>query len=333
MTIHLLSKIRLLCLFVILLLFANRVDACSDSLKQIWTNITQPDSIRFNAINEYYKENLFAQPDSVILLTAYHDALANQKDSREERAKAINRRGVAYSIKGDYDKALIEMYGAIDIYSSINDSTGLIKMYNNIANIYTYTAQYQKAINLFSKCLVFYQDNKVDHLAAAVLMNIGLIHLDISNYDKALDYFNKSLDLYKKLGIDHKVGKIWISTGSVNLAKKNYQEALKNSQKALKILQPRNQQHAIASCYILNTRIYKAINQIDSAFIYLNKGLKLHQTIGANLLVLEDQILLAQLVFPTDVNRAMQIGEEVLKSAEGYHDHSMKVELLSLIHI
>ena len=65
------STIRLLCLFAIIFSFANKADANTDSLKQIWTNVAQPDSTRFKAINEYYKKHLYSQPDSVILLTDY----------------------------------------------------------------------------------------------------------------------------------------------------------------------------------------------------------------------------------------------------------------------
>ena len=117
-----LSKIRLLCLFAIILSFANKVDANTDSLKQIWTNPAQLDSIRFKAINEYYKKHLYAQPDSVILLTAYHIDLALQKYSEKERAIALKKRGIAFAMKGDYDKALIETNKTVGIYSSLKDS-------------------------------------------------------------------------------------------------------------------------------------------------------------------------------------------------------------------
>ena len=94
---------RLLCLFPIVFSFINKAGANTDSLRQIWLNIAQPDSIRFKAINEYYKKNIYAQPDSVMLLTAYHIDLANQKHSKKERAKAFNARAIIYTNKGDYD--------------------------------------------------------------------------------------------------------------------------------------------------------------------------------------------------------------------------------------
>ena len=107
MPIDILSRKHLLYLFAIILLFTNKVNANPDSLKQIWTNVAQVDSIRFKAINEYYNKMLFAQPDSVILLTAYHIELAQQKFLEKENAKALNRKGVAFSIKGDYVNCLL----------------------------------------------------------------------------------------------------------------------------------------------------------------------------------------------------------------------------------
>ena len=247
----LLPKIRLLHLLVILLFLTVKAEANTDSLKQIWTDVTRPDSTRFSAIESYYQNHLFSQPDSVILLTPYHINLAKQKHSARERGKALNRKGIAYSIKGDYDKALIEMNAAVEFYASTKDSIGLINVYNNIANIHSYTFQYQEALKLFSKCLDFYQDNEANNHAAGVLMNIGLIHLEISNHETAIDYFNQSLQLYKKLGIEKKVGNIWASMAGVNLEQKNYSEALKNNQKSLNVFLPRNQKHGIATCLSL----------------------------------------------------------------------------------
>ena len=71
---------------------------------------------------------------------------------------------------------------------------------------------------------------------------------------------------------------------------------------------------------------------MDTALFYLEKGLELHQTIGNDFLVLEDQVILAQLIFPTDLNKATKIGEEVLRTAGDYHNHSMKINLYNLLY-
>ena len=179
------SRIRLLGLFVIILIGANTVEANVDSLKQIWTNVAQPDSIRFKAINAYYEAHIYTQPDSAILVTAYHIDLADKKHSKEEKGTALNRKALAHTLKGDFDNALIEMKKAIAIYSSLNDSLELANRYNNLAIIYTHRIEYRESLKYFSKCLTYYQANNIETAEAAVLGNVGMIHLDINNYDLA----------------------------------------------------------------------------------------------------------------------------------------------------
>ena len=324
-------KIKLFCLLAIMVVFANKVDASTDSLKQIWMNVAQPDTIRFNAINAYYEKKLYAQPDSVILLTAYHIELALQKHSEKQRAIALNKKGIAYNLKGDYDKALVEMNQALDIFSSLKDSINIANTYNHLAITHTHLTKYQQALNYYTKCLILTKAKKLEDLKAKVLLNIGLIYYKISSYDLALTYFNISLNICEKLELETLKGLIWTNTGYANFKKKKYHQAIEDSQKALKIFQPLNLQYYIADNHSLNARIYQELNQVDSAMFYLEKALEFHQAIGSNVLVLQDQIILANIFFPTDVNKATQIGEEVLKTGD-YIDHSMKMELYNLLY-
>ena len=94
----------------------------------------------------------------------------------------------------------------------------------------------------------------------------------------------------------------------------------------------RDRQYDIAISYTLNAKIYQALNQVDTSLFYIEKSLKIHQTIGNNLLILKDKIILANLTFPTDVNKAIKIGEEVLKTEGDYDDYSLKIELYDLLY-
>ena len=133
--INILSKIRLFCLFAVIFSFVNKVDANTDSLKQIWTNIAQPDSMRFKAIKNNYKKELYSQHDSVILLTDYHIELAQQKHSERERATALSTKAIAHMVKGDHVNALTEINKSADIYSVLNDSIRLTSTYLSLIHI------------------------------------------------------------------------------------------------------------------------------------------------------------------------------------------------------
>ena len=326
------TKASLLCLIAMLFLFTNKVQANVDSLRQIWTSSSQPDSARFNAIQAYYVENIYSKPDSVILLANYHIQLSREKKLSREEGAAMNRKAVAHSIKGEYDQAIKDMNNAISIYSNIGDSLSIVSVYNNLANIYKYKVEYVKAMAFYSKSLEYAENHDLYSLQASVLMNTGLIHLEVNNFDLALEYFDKSLLAYKNLGREEQVGKIWLNIGQANFAKKNYQEALEKCRKAIKKFNPSSNQFTIAGCYVLNAKIYQESNQLDSALFYIKKGLDLHQKIGAKHQILEDKIILANLIIPSDVNKATKIGEEILEKAKDFDNHALKIDLFNLLY-
>ena len=69
-----------------------------DALKDIWLNQKNSDSLRFNAIKDYYYKNTYNKPEKVISLTEYHYQLAKEKGSVKQMATALNERSYAYII-------------------------------------------------------------------------------------------------------------------------------------------------------------------------------------------------------------------------------------------
>ena len=331
-------KMRIVCLLVVLSFLVTGLSANADSLRQVWTNVNQPDSVRFNAIEEYYTDNIYSLPDSVVLLSVYHEDLAEQKNSREEQTSALEYRAKAHLLMGDYDHALVEMNKSIDISLTLNDSIGLAHKYNNLALIHSNRLEYQEAIEYYSKCLTFYQANNLKHPQAAVLVNLGLIQLEINNYDFALENWQKALVIFetlqneREIPVENEIGITWLNMGMANLGKRNYHQAIEDIRKALKIFESYNQQFYIATSYTSYARVYKALNQIDTSLFYLNKSIEIHKAIGNNLMLLKDQVLLAHLILPTDLNRATGIGEEILYKSTDIRDHTMKIELYDLLY-
>ena len=329
-----LIEFRFWCRLVVLVCMASHVHGNTDSLRQIWTDATIEDSVRFNAIHEYYDINLFSLPDSVIHLADYHIDLALQKSSELERAFALNKRGIAYNMKGNYEQALMEMNRTAEIYASMKDPLNLIGTYNNIALIYYYQVDYKQSLKFFEKCLRYYQEKKLSYRQHAALMNIGQVHLAINNNDKALEYFRESLELGNEKDFDEELsfGILWQNIAKAHFRKKTYRQAVENNKKALGIFKPNKDRYYIAESHTLNAQIYQELNQVDSALYYINKALLLHQSIGTDLPILKDKVILANLLLPTDIQMATELGEEVLESAHEYRDHAMKIDLYELLH-
>lgn len=294
-----------LILFAIVLLFPDQIKGQVDSLQQIWVNDSQPDSSRFKALNEYAIKYSYSNPDAVKEFSDFHFELAQQKKSKKEMATAIDNKALVLCVAGKYDDALKEMHQAIEIMSSLNDSIGIAAKYGNMGTVYYYQNKYQEAVQFYMKSLAMYEDQNLEFQQAEILNNLGLIYYDINNLDLALEYYNEANHLYRKLGIEDKMGNISLNKGYINLKKKEYHQAIENGQIAIKIFKSVSHQISIADSYSLFAQAYQKLNQIDTAIFYIKKSIQVGQNIDNDVYVLSDKIILANLIFQSDINKAL----------------------------
>ena len=184
---------KLLILLVIILnvddLSAQKL---SDSIRSIWTNENNSDSLRFKSISNYYYKYTYAQPDSVIAITNYHYALAKSKKSTKEMAAALNERSYAWYIKGDLNKSAETLHKSIDLFKTINEPKNLAVIQSNLGSIYLEQKEYLKAFNSFNESLKIIRQENLKTSEARLLTNIGDIYNKLDELDLAMDYYNDS---------------------------------------------------------------------------------------------------------------------------------------------
>lgn len=123
-------------------------------------------------------------------------------------ASTYNNIAAAYSIKGDYEKALqyhekslqIKIKKYEDSHPEIADS------YNNIAIVYYNQADYVRALSNYNKSLIIYTSKfGKDHPKVAdTYYNIAIVYYNRNNFDTALSYYDKAVQIrQRELGSDH----------------------------------------------------------------------------------------------------------------------------------
>ena len=122
----------ILCFIAFFRLETSVAQAEVDSLKLIWEDNNQADSIRFRALHEYYLAHSYSQPDSVLKLTEYHFNLANRKDNKEEMAKVLNEMALAYYVIDQPDSSMAKLMQALDITSQLDNPSALAQQNANI---------------------------------------------------------------------------------------------------------------------------------------------------------------------------------------------------------
>ena len=99
------KKISTLIIFCGITLSVN-AQANIDSLRKVWNDATQVDTVRLYAIDELAWDARYKNTDSSILLANFELEYAKGKNLKWWQANACNLLGVAYYIKSNYTKAI-----------------------------------------------------------------------------------------------------------------------------------------------------------------------------------------------------------------------------------
>ena len=233
-------KTYLICLFVSLSVMA--IGQGPDSLMNIWQNKSNPDSLRYDALNSVFWNTCYTNPDSgfIVAEMLYTDAVNAQNmemqaraykfkgiimDVKDENKKAIeyyikgleisesegfgkqtsrlyNNIGFVYRKIGKLDSALIYYNKSLEVARKINWKKGLKHVYNSLGIVYQNQKNMPLAIESFQKSLSFSEEINDQMGVATANQNIGLIYRDLGELNKAIEYLEKSEEYFE--GIDDK---------------------------------------------------------------------------------------------------------------------------------
>ena len=306
----------------------------SNDLKAIWENTKNADSIRFNALADYYKLNNQAQPDSTLKVLDYYYQLAKEKNNTNELYNVANDRGGIYRLKGELDTSMSYYQEAKKYATKLNDP--ILKAVNlgNIGNVYANKKDYKEALQYFTNSLTIYKRIKDKNGESRMLSSIGNVYLYIQNYDLALDYYQKALSTIKNVDVPPRsIAVIYLNIGWTNYELKNYNEAKVHTEKALKILEETNDKFFLVSGYSTLARTYLELNQFQKANDCAEKSLSLSTELNMTEFINVSQIIFAQLDLKKgNIESARKKGEAILINLNGKGSLELKKNLFDLLY-
>ena len=305
-----------------------------DSLKNIWTNINNSDSLRFEAIENYYYRNTYAKPDSVIPVTKYHYQLGKEKGVVKEMASALNERSYAHYIKGDLNTSIEVLKQSISLLEKINEPKNLIVIQSNLGSIYNEQKEYLKAFNSFTTSLEIIRDFKLKTSEARILAQIGDIYNTLDELDLAMEYFDKSLTICvaSKITKQNQIGTIFLKKAEIYYKKQQYSQAIDYSNKAIIEFNDTNNKNALSNCYMLLAKANKKLFEKDLAITYTDKALAINYELDNNSKIIETQILKSYLLLDTKPAQARNLSEKSLQLLKPETSNKIKADLHKLLY-
>lgn len=329
------SVLKAILLVFFLSILGTNVFAQDDNttrLKEIWENTEQPDSLRFEAINSYYRKHTFAEPDNALLVTKYHYDLAKTKSANVEMAKALNDRSYAYYVKGKYAASMDALQESIAILEQLDQPKTLATVYSNLGNIHGEQGEYQDAVRYFNLSLKLFRKLKLTSGEARMLGNLGIIYYELDSYKLALDNFQKSINLYESIGAKDKTGGTLTSIGAVYFKQGKFQECIDKEREALAILLENNDQFTASDSYFLLAQSYKNLGQTDKAFMFIDKSLQIDNEIKNNSKIIERRTFKTNLIFESNINEATKKAEEILGLVQPDTENRLKANVYNLLY-
>ena len=327
---------KLICFFVLTLVhiqsIAQNVQQL-DSLRYVWENEKENDSIRVKAYQRYiWDAYLFNKPDSALILAEQMSRFSQSSEFKKGIAIAARLKGIGNSILGNFEEAHISFQEGLNVSNTIDDKIGIATALNNIGNNYSAQGKYFEALKFFKESLVV--SEKINHKPSVgnAVGNIGMIYDLQGDYLKALDYYKRGLKIQKDLNNLHGIGNNLFNIGALYGDNNEIDKAYEYFLESLEYRKKQGQKNAIAHSYIALGRNLHIRNKFDKAMTYIEKSLALGKEVNDVRVITESYLQMGVINNKLkEYVRAESYFFKALKMSENINDIDGTIDALILL--
>jgi len=250
--------------------------------------------------------------------------LASQLNNKEilntiNQMKAVNNLN-----NKDYKNALIYANHCIQFYKKNKHILMLNDMYSITAQIYTGLNDYNKSMVYCNWCYNYFKKHNLLDNVLRILQILSLNYQSLNQYNKSLDKLNEALKVSKQLKLHEEELNIYLLLSSIADLQKDYKKSLEYLDKACNLANHISN-YDYHNIYAQYANTYNNLNDLDNAYMYYNKALKLKE----NLNDISYNTYLAELYGEILVNDNKY--EEALNSFQDALNLAIKINQLSRV--
>ncbi len=209
--------------------------------------------------------------------------LFTEVDSLKSIPPLLSMIGTCFVDSMMYDSAIHYYQISRDMIDSVNNPFMLAVYYNNMANVYFYMYQQEKALKYYLNAATLFKEIKQYQKAAVALDNIGQINMDLRNYEIAIRYFKDAIELNKKYDNIYHLCMNYNNLGITYRSIHEYDTGKYYLNEAVKLSKAADFISLVAQSYNNLGSLYKEIEEYDTALVYCRKSLAVCRDIGLRL--------------------------------------------------
>ena len=129
-----------------------------------------------------------------ILVFQYILPIARRNGMLDEYKKILNSLALAYTFTAEYDKALQCHFESLVMREEEGDKAEISISLNNIGLVYFKLHNYEGALKYFTQCLQIQEELNYTSTIPTAYINVGLSYLHLDYYEKAIEYMTMGVD-------------------------------------------------------------------------------------------------------------------------------------------
>lgn len=317
------KKLNLLAILITISysLFTAAQQSNLDSLKHVWTNENEADTVRLIALYHIRESFIFTNPDSALSYGRIQYDFAKAKDQKRYMADGLIFFGSFYitrndSIASDYLKKGAALAEEIKYWG------GWAECLKSQGNIQFRKGENARALEYYEKGLEISEKHHIKNMSWKMLNNMGNVYNAMDNYPMALSYFHKSLMTLSEEGSPSQYFKavMLFNIAGIYKTQKDYDKALEYYQKSLDIATNANVRMLMGGLMANIGEVYGIEENYANALNYLNQSIEIYEELDNNLGIASTLQSMAEIHFKQgDLQKAVDFSQrnfEISKLAD-----------------
>jgi two-component sensor histidine kinase len=222
---------------------------------------------------------LYSNPDDAAYYTKVYDSIAKLEITIENRANALNFKGMSNYVSHNYENAITFYLEAIKLLETQESGQKLSRVYNNLAACYNVRNDFENTEKYFLKSLEIASTLNDEPWVANINNNLSILYMQNEMYDKAEDAIDNALEYFEEKNDSLMMGIAYMNYGNSKLFNENFESSTSYYKKSLEHVKLDQVPlvHAVAQTGI-GIGLTKKGNY-EKALPYLKKGVEISEAI------------------------------------------------------
>lgn len=279
---------KLALLFCILL--SSQVRAQNISQLRSTVNSGSNDTLRLNSAKQLFAQYVYSKVDSAIYYAEKVVELGETLSMPKQVSSGIQYLGIAYAIKGDFEKAGEYMRQNLSYYEELGDSLNMAYTLNNIGMNYLYaedwvtsSENFLQAIRIKEALIRSGNSTSADVDLASTLLNVAITYDNQSDTTNAERYFTLALNEAEAISDTINVAKAKNGLGNILMAKRRYEQALLYFRAIEPTFAEMNDLFSLGKIYNNLALGYSELQNASQVIAYALKSIETNREIGNEL--------------------------------------------------